>query len=84
MRPGLVSGVNVDALDIGAGLAQARSFGYGDSEAQLIVTYALQRHGRGEEEGAERTWLSYFPHDFTSWRVILAAAVASADVTDRA
>lgn len=38
--------------------------------------YALQRHQRGEEDGAQRTWLSYYPHDLTSWYRILAAALA--------
>lgn len=74
----LTPGVNVDKVDIGAGLAKARDLGYGDDLAAMVVQYALQRHARGEEDGAERTWLNEYPRDLTSWRVILAAAVAAA------
>lgn len=73
----LTPGVNVDPVSYDAGLAAAIDLGYGDPAARMVVTYALQRHARGEEDGAERTWLAEYPRDFTSWRVILAAAVAA-------
>lgn len=72
----LTPGVNVDPVNIAAGLQEAASIGYDDGVAQMVTTYALQRHQRGEEDGAEATWLSQYPRDFTSWRRILAAAVA--------
>lgn len=71
----LVPGRNVDRLDIGAGVQQGAAFGYDDPESQMVLEYALMRWQRGEEEGAERTVLSH-GIDFTSWRVVLAAAVA--------
>jgi hypothetical protein len=82
MRPGLVPGQsgNVDALDIEAGLREAALIGYGDAKAQMVTQYALQRWQRGEETGAERTWLTEYPYNsFTAWRRILAAAIAAAE-----
>jgi len=73
----LTPGVNVDPVDIAAGLNQAATLGYDDATAQMVTQYALQRHARGEEEGAQRTWLGQYPRDLTSWYAILAAAVAS-------
>lgn len=73
----LTPGVNVDRVDIAAGLTMAKSIGYDSDEAEMIVVYALQRWARGEEEGADRTALGY-PIDLTSWRMILAAALAGA------
>ena len=70
----LVTGVNVDPVDRAAGLGRAAALGYGDSRSQMVIGYALYRHARGEEDGAESTILSY-GIDFTSWKVILAAAV---------
>lgn len=78
MRPGLIVGVNVDHLDIASGLREARACGYADAEAQMVAQYALQRWARGEEAGAQRTWLSYYPNDLTSFIRILAAAAAGA------
>jgi hypothetical protein len=73
----LVPGVNVDPVNIAAGLRMATQLGYGDPTAQMVAQYALQRHQRGEEEGAQRTWLHEYPHDLTSWYAILAHAVAT-------
>jgi len=72
----LVPGYNVDPVDISAGLECAVKIGYDDGIAEMVVVYALQRHQRGEEDGAERTWLAQYPRDLTSWRMILASAVA--------
>jgi hypothetical protein len=71
----LVPGVNADVVDIGKGVAEAAVCGYESPVAQMVVMYALQRHQRGEEAGAERTWLSYYRHDLTSWKRILSAAL---------
>lgn len=78
MRNELIPGVNVDRVDVYAGMQMATRLGYGDATAQMVVEFALMRHRRGEEEGAERTWLSEFPRDLTSWKAILAHALASA------
>ena len=74
----LVPGVNVDRVNIAAGLARAVALGYDDAQAQMVTTYALQRWERGEEAGAERTWLSQYPRDLTSWKVIIATALGQA------
>jgi hypothetical protein len=79
MRPGLVPGTNVDRVDVAAGLKKAAELGYDDPMAQMVAEYALMRHRRGEEDGAERTWLSEYPHDLTSWKAILASAVTAAN-----
>lgn len=71
----LVPGYNADVVDIAKGLAEAAKIGYGDDLAAMVVQYALQRHQRGEEDGAERTWLSEYPRDLTSWKRILSAAL---------
>lgn len=77
----LQPGINVDRVDIAAGLRAAAAAGYGDATAQMVAQYALQRHARGEEAGALATWRSQFPRDLTSWYMILATAVATADKT---
>lgn len=70
----LVPGVSVDIVDIEAGMAMAAQLGYTSPTDQMITHYALRRHARGEEDGAQRTWLSYHTRDLTSWYAILAAA----------
>lgn len=78
-RP-LTPGVNVDALDHKAGVDKARELEYiGDSNDRMVVEYALLRHARGEEDGAEKTWLGHFgSNNLTGWRMVLAAAMAGA------
>jgi hypothetical protein len=71
----LVPRVNVDVVDTGKGLREAAKIGYGGEQDQLVVWYALWRHQHGEEDGAERTWLSEYPRDLTSWKRILSAAL---------
>lgn len=73
----LTPGVNVDRVNIIAGQEMASNFGYSDEESQWVVWYALWRHRRGEEGGAERSALSG-GIDLTSWKAILAAALAHA------
>lgn len=79
----LTPGVNVDKLNIAAGLRMAATVGYGSDRDQMVVTYALQRWTRGEEDGADRTWQSEFPRDMTSWRMILASAMICPDCDGR-
>lgn len=78
MRPGLKVGWNVDRLNIKAGVDRAATLGYDSSEFQLVAEYALMRHARGEEDGAEKTALSH-GIDLTSWKIILANAIVSAE-----
>lgn len=73
----LTAGHNVDRISIAAGLRLATAFGYDDEQSQMILSYALRRHARGEEAGAERTALSG-GIDFCSWRAVLAAGMAGA------
>lgn len=77
MRPGLITGVNVDPVDVAAGLTKAVELGYTDKQDRMVIEYALMRHRRGEEEGARSTWVSYYPRDLTSWSAILAAAITA-------
>lgn len=79
MRTLLAPGVNLDRVDLAAGLHMADRLGYGGATAQMVAEYALMRHSRGEEAGAEATWLSQFPHDLTSWKAILTQAIAHAE-----
>jgi hypothetical protein len=74
----LVPGINVDRVDIGCGLDEARAIGYRDDTEELtVINYALMRWARGEEAGADATIVSHRV-DFTTWRRIIAAAVAGA------
>jgi hypothetical protein len=71
----LVPGINLDVVDVGKGIREAIACGYDGEQDLLVVWYALWRHQHGEEDGAERTWLSEYPHDLTSWKRILSAAL---------
>lgn len=75
----LTPGVNVDAVDIEAGIAMARQHGWiTNGNDLMLVDYALRRHARGEETGAEKTWMGHFgSHSLTGWRMVLAAALAA-------
>lgn len=77
MRPGLVPGENVDKVNIAEGMKLAAHFGYDSPGYQMVVEYALMRHARGEEDGAQRSALSG-GIDLTSWYAILARAVVTA------
>lgn len=76
----LVPGVNVDPIDIAAGLAELDAIGYDHKYTREVILYALQRWQRGEEEAAERGAIdrSFYGIDFGSWRRVLAAAMAGA------
>jgi hypothetical protein len=81
MRPGLTADgplPNVDKVNVAAGIDAGTELGFDSAQDEMVVQYALLRWARGEEAGAEATWRRYYPRDFTSWRMILAAAVAGA------
>jgi len=77
----LEPGVNVDKINVRAGLSEATTIGYGSFEEQTVVEYALWRWARGEEEGAIKSFLSG-GIDLTSAYRILAAARAVAEAED--
>lgn len=72
----LVPSWNADKLDVAAGMAAAVQFGYGTQEHQMVAEYALMRHARGEEDGAKKSAISG-GIDLTTWRIILAHAMAA-------
>lgn len=76
----LVHGKNLDKLNIAAGMEMLAQTGYDDERTKMVIEYALQRWARGEEGAAERGAIDSKWHgiDFTSWRMVLAAAMAGA------
>jgi hypothetical protein len=83
MRTGLKTGHNVDSVDVAAGMLELALCGYKEPETRMVIEYALMRWSRGEEEQAERGAIDRDFHgiDFTCWRRVLAASVASASVS---
>lgn len=79
MRNALTPGLNVDRVDVPAGMAKAAALGYDDAKSQMVAEYTLMRWKRGEEDGAQKTWLAEFRSDLTSFFVIIAHAVAVAE-----
>jgi hypothetical protein len=77
-----VPGWNVDPVDVNAGLALLKKFGYDEPHTTMVIEYALQRWGRGEEAAAEKGAIdkSFHGIDYTTWRAVLAAAVAAGTV----
>lgn len=74
----LTPGVNVDAVDIAAGLGKMLELGYRDGRHHMEVRYNLMRWARGEEGGADHSMATSLSGvTYTDWRVILAAAVAA-------
>lgn len=75
-------GVNVDRIDVRAGLVELSKF-YANApvETVMVIEHALMRWARGEEEQAERGAIDQTFHgiDFGSWRRVLAAARAAAE-----
>lgn len=82
MRHGLKTGVNVDAIDVAAGMRELIACGYPETmnHTHQVVEYALMRWARGEEEAARRGAIDQSFHgvDLTSWTRVLAAAMAAA------
>lgn len=72
-------GVNVDPIDREAGLKMLDQLGWSDYRTAMTIDYALWRWGHGEEEQAEKMAIdrSEYGIDLTSWRMVLAAAIAS-------
>lgn len=72
-------GHNVDPIDVDAGLRLLQKFGYDDPKTVMVIQYALQRWASGEEAAAEKGAIDQKFHgvDYTTWRAVLAAAVAS-------
>lgn len=82
MRIGLTPGVNVDRLNIAAGMLELAECGHVEPETQMVVEYALTRWARGEEEAAQRGAidLSHNGISLTCWLRVLAAAMAGAEI----
>lgn len=82
----LTPGRNVDPVNIEAGVDMATRIGYLTNELDgMVVVYSLQRHARGEEGGAQRSWMDHFGRGgFESWRMVLTAAVSSGTAQLRA
>ena len=75
----LTPGVNVDAVDIEAGLKRLSELGYRHGNAQMEVSYNLRRWARGEESEADLSMgRSLSGVGYTAWRMVLAAALAGA------
>lgn len=72
-------GVNVDPIDREAGIAMLVRMGYDDPRTIQVIDYCLWRWGHGEEDQAERNAIdkSFYGIDYTTWRAVLAAAIAS-------
>ncbi len=77
-RP-LEPGVNVDRVDVAAGLAEGVRAGYGSAENRMVVEYALMRWARGEEEGAFASFLSGGVDLTSAYRIVAAACAAGAE-----
>lgn len=76
------AGVNLDHIDVDAGVEQAAAFGYGSPNDQMVVGYAMNRWARGEEDGAMRTMMGH-GIDLTSCYAIVAAARAAGEAAAR-
>jgi hypothetical protein len=86
MRTGLITGHNVDAINVEAGVRECSACGYDDPRTLQVIEYALMRWARGEEEAAQRGAIdaSFYGVNFTSWLRILAVAKARAGENDLA
>lgn len=72
-------GVNVDPVDVAAGMAMLEQTGHASRLTQMVIEHSLQLWARGEEHTAEKKAIdkSFNGIDMTSWRMVLAAAVAA-------
>lgn len=78
---GLVPGVNVDRVNVAAGIRELERCGCNDDwRTREVITYALHRWAKGEEAAAERGAIDQTFHgvSLTVWRRVLAASVAAA------
>lgn len=82
MHPDLIVGVNVDSINVEAGMRELVRCGYPEREVErhMVIEHALMRWKRGEEEQAQRGAIDRDFHgiDLTSWLRVLAAAMAGA------
>jgi hypothetical protein len=69
--------VNLDRIDVEAGVVMARRIGYSSRNEIMLVEYCLSRWAKGEEHLAESTAI-HMGIDLTSWRMILAEAMSVA------
>lgn len=72
----LEPGTNVDKIHVGAGVMEAGAIGYDSSEDMMVVTYALQRWMRGEEDGAIKTLMHHGISLTSAYRIVAAARAA--------
>lgn len=81
MRTNLIPGVNVDRIDIAAGLRELIACDYTEMETQMVIQHALQRWARGEEEQAQRGAIDKSFHGIAliCWIRVLAAARAAGE-----
>jgi hypothetical protein len=80
MRTEMIPGVNVDRLDIDAGMRMACDLAYNDEREQMLIHYGLLRWAKGEEEQADKLvteGIGGIKVTFLNWRMILAAARAA-------
>jgi hypothetical protein len=77
MRQGLITGHNVDHVDIDIGLQTLAECGYDDPHTVMVITYALQWWARGEEEQSQRIAIdpTFYGIDLTSWLRVISAAI---------
>lgn len=68
-------GVNVDVINVAAGVAEAKKIGYVEPDMVMLVEYCLGRWAKGEESIAERTAIG-MGIDLTCWFRILGASMA--------
>ena len=77
----LTPGYNVDKINVAAGIKMLKEVcGYTETETVMVIEYALRRWARGEEDQAQRGAIdkSFHGIDLTSWKMVLAAAMAGA------
>lgn len=76
MRQGLITGHNVDAVDLNIGLQELNRCGYDDPHTVMVITYALQRWAKGEEDKALKMAIDPEFHgiNLISWTRVIAAA----------
>lgn len=81
-RPFAVSelkpGINLDKIDIKAGVRMLADLGYNSPNETILAEYCLSRLAKGEEDLAEMTAI-HMGIDLTSWRMGLATAMSAAE-----
>ena len=82
----LTPGVNLDRIDVAAGMRALHECGYDSMETRMVIQHALQRWARGEEEAAQRGAIDRNFHGITltCWIRVLASARAAAEMSEGA